>query len=145
MWPPAAPTSSPSSSAPSRSTSGPGATRARRTAGSSWRTLVDGPAGAIVGTYVRADGTEALVNTVDTNEWSLHGHVLFGGMLEWVTRGTHLGSKRNYLGIDVDDVFLPDDRWNIMGHATPRGRLGHGPHGPGRRRPARSTGRPARA
>ncbi|MCW2989862.1 MAG: hypothetical protein JWM73_456, partial [Solirubrobacterales bacterium] len=87
--------------------------------GSSWHTLVQGPSGAIVGTYVRADGTEALVNTVDTNEWSLHGHVLFGGMLEWVTRGAHLGAGRNYLGIDVDDVFLPDDRWNVMGHTTP--------------------------
>ncbi|MFL5844958.1 MAG: LamG-like jellyroll fold domain-containing protein [Solirubrobacteraceae bacterium] len=87
--------------------------------GSSWRTLVDGPSGAIAGTYVRSDGTEALVNTVDTNEWSLHGHVLFGGMLEWVTRGVHLGSSRNYLGVDVDDVFLPDDRWSVTSHTTP--------------------------
>ncbi|MCW2968647.1 MAG: hypothetical protein JWM71_2419, partial [Solirubrobacteraceae bacterium] len=87
--------------------------------GSSWQTLVQGPAGAMVGTYTRDDGTEAMVNTIDTNEWSLHGHVLFGGMLDWVTRGVHLGLRRNYLGIDVDDLFLADDRWNPVGHTTP--------------------------
>lgn len=88
-------------------------------AGSSWKTLVSGPSGAIVGTYVRDDGTEALVNTVDTNEWSLHGHALFQGMLEWVTRGVHLGVSRNYFGMDVDDLFLPDNRWTAVGHTTP--------------------------
>jgi hypothetical protein len=88
-------------------------------AGSSWKTLVSGPGGAIVGTYTRDDGTEAMVNTVDTNEWSIHGHALFQGMLEWVTRGVHLGISRNYFGMDVDDLFLPDDRWNPIGHVTP--------------------------
>ena len=88
-------------------------------AGSSWQTLVADDAGAVVGSYVRDDGTEALVNTVDTNEWSIHGHELFNGMLEWVTRGVHLGMRRNYFRVDVDDLFLPDDRWNMTSHATP--------------------------
>src|SRR4051794_6191368 len=75
-------------------------------AGSSWQTLVADDAGATVGTYTRADGTEALVNTVDTNEWSIHGHELFQGMLDWVTRGVHFGMARNWFRLDVDDLFL---------------------------------------
>ena len=88
-------------------------------AGSSWQTLVADDQGAVVGTYTRDDGTEALVNTIDTNEWSIHGHELFHGMLEWVTRGVHLGMSRNWFRLDVDDLFLPDDRWSMDSHATP--------------------------
>jgi hypothetical protein len=40
-------------------------------------------------------------------------------MLSWVTRGIHLGLDRSYLSVDVDDVFLPDDKWNPTTNTTP--------------------------
>ena len=33
-------------------------------------------------------------------------------MLNWVTRGTYLGTERNYLTVHVDDVFLSSERWD---------------------------------
>ena len=33
-------------------------------------------------------------------------------MLNWVTRGVFLGYQRSYLELDVDDVFLGDDKWD---------------------------------
>lgn len=81
-------------------------------AGGSWQTLVAGPKGAVVGTAVRTDGVETMFNSIDGSDWTIHSRLLFHGMLKWVTKGVYLGSYRNYLGIDVDDVFLGNDRWN---------------------------------
>ena len=41
------------------------------------------------------------------------------GIISWVTRGINLGFHRNYFGLQVDDVFLPDSRWSATGHCTP--------------------------
>src|SRR6185503_4119510 len=43
------------------------------------------------------------------------------GMLNWVTRGVYLGYERNYLELDVDDVFLPDDKWDPVANVTDYG------------------------
>ncbi|HMJ33394.1 MAG TPA: hypothetical protein VK501_05730 [Baekduia sp.] len=40
------------------------------------------------------------------------------GMLNWVTRGVFLGFQRNYLEIQADDLFLPDDAWDPATHTT---------------------------
>ena len=45
--------------------------------------------------------------TVASNQFQSHNQPLRHGMLNWVTRGVFLGYQRNYLGLDVDDVFLP--------------------------------------
>lgn len=90
----------------------------RATPMAGFQTLVSSGGHAIVGTYTRPDGTEALVSTIDGNDWALHSNLLVRGMLEWATRGVHLGQRRAYLGIDVDDVFLGDDRWNPDANAT---------------------------
>lgn len=78
----------------------------------SWQTLVEGPKGAVVGTAVRSDGVETMFNSIDGSDWTIHSRLLFHGMLKWVTKGVYLGSYRNYLGVDVDDVFLGNDRWD---------------------------------
>ena len=39
-------------------------------------------------------------------------------MLTWVTRGVFLGYQRAYLGLDVDDIFLGDDKWDPATHTT---------------------------
>ena len=35
------------------------------------------------------------------------------GLIDWVTRGTHLGLYRNYFGQDIDDVFIADNDWEL--------------------------------
>ena len=39
-------------------------------------------------------------------------------MLNWVTRGVFLGYQRNYLEVQVDDLFLGDDAWDPATHTT---------------------------
>jgi hypothetical protein len=46
-------------------------------------------------------------------------HYLAHGIVSWVTRGVNLGSWRNYLDIDYDDMFLGDAQWSTKGHCTP--------------------------
>ena len=85
-----------------------------------FRTLVSGPSGsALVGVYTHPDGREELVMTVDSNPWMIHAQLLRHGMLSWVTRGVYLGYARDYLELQVDDVFLEDDRWDMARNMTP--------------------------
>jgi hypothetical protein len=41
------------------------------------------------------------------------------GIVDWLTRGVHLGYWRGYLTIDYDDVINADARWSTIGHCTP--------------------------
>ncbi len=87
--------------------------------GETFENLVAAPTGEpLVGAYRRADGREEMVVTVDTNPWTMHSRLLLHGMLRWVTRGVYLGFSRNNLSVHVDDVFLPDDRWDIEDNTT---------------------------
>ena len=82
-------------------------------------TLVgDGEGDSILGIYRHAEGREELVGTFDGNQSQIQSQLLRHGELAWVTRGTYLGSQRNYLEMQVDDVFLPDDIWNATTHTT---------------------------
>ncbi|HKP18966.1 MAG TPA: hypothetical protein VJT84_10830 [Gaiellaceae bacterium] len=84
-----------------------------------FKTLVSGPDGsALLGVYRPADGREQLVSTVDSNQWMLQHQLLAEGMLRWVTRGVYLGFSRNYLGLQIDDVFIPDERWDMATNTT---------------------------
>ena len=86
----------------------------------SFRTFVSGPNGSsLVGAYTHPDGREELVVTVDSNPWMIHSQLLRHGMLSWATRGVYLGSARDYLELQIDDVFLPDDRWDMATNTTP--------------------------
>ena len=58
------------------------------------------------------------MNTLAGNQFQSHHQLLRDGMLDWVTRGVFLGYPRNYLGLDVDDVFLPDDKWDAVHNVT---------------------------
>lgn len=84
-----------------------------------FKTLVAGPDGSsLVGVYRPTDGREQLVATVDTNQFMLQHQLLAEGMLRWVTRGVYLGFSRNYLGLQIDDVFIPDERWDMATNTT---------------------------
>jgi hypothetical protein len=67
--------------------------------------------GVVVGVF-NDDGREEMVLTVAVNAFQLAQQVLFPGMLEWLTYGTHLGAERSYLSVHIDDVFLSDSRWS---------------------------------
>jgi hypothetical protein len=89
------------------------ATPAPQVAPASFQTLVGGPgAASYLGVYTHPDGREEMVSTIDGNEHQLHEQLLRHGILDWVTRGLHLGSARNYFEMQVDDIFLGDDRWD---------------------------------
>src|SRR4051794_33803541 len=89
------------------------ATPAAQVAPASFDTLLAGPNGSsYLGIYTHPDGREEMVMTVDSNENQLHAEILRHGMLSWVTRGVYLGYQRNYFEMQVDDVFLPDARWD---------------------------------
>jgi hypothetical protein len=85
-----------------------------------WQTLVSAPGGgAYLGIYTHPeDGREEMVMTVAGNENQSHIQVLRHGMLNWVTRGVFLGFQRNYLELQIDDLFLGDDAWDPATHAT---------------------------
>jgi hypothetical protein len=86
-----------------------------------WQTLVAAPTAgaAYLGIYTHPeDGREEMVMTVAGNQFQTHNQALRHGMLTWVTRGVFLGFQRSYLGIDVDDVFLPDDKWDAVNNVT---------------------------
>jgi hypothetical protein len=95
------------------------ATPAAQTAPASFQTLLSGPNGSsYLGIYTHADGREEMVMTVDSNENQMQSQLLRHGMLGWVTRGAYLGYQRNYLEMQVDDIFLPDARWDTTLNRT---------------------------
>jgi hypothetical protein len=81
--------------------------------GANFQKLVSGPKGsALVGINTRSDGRQEMVSTVDSNSYQLHSQLLRHGMLSWLTKGTYLGTERNYLAYHVDDICLSSDRWD---------------------------------
>ncbi len=52
----------------------------------------------------------------DYNAKSIQWQVLAPSLVNWVTEGTHLGSQRNYVEMDIDDTFTPDNAWSTTLH-----------------------------
>jgi hypothetical protein len=94
--------------------------QATATSTQNWQTLLAGPNNsAYLGIYTHPDdGREEMVMTVASNENQSHAQLLRHGLLNWVTRGVFLGYQRNYLELQVDDLFLGDDAWDPAAHAT---------------------------
>src|SRR6185369_2554567 len=76
-----------------------------------------GPSGALMGVYAH-DGREELVVTLAMNRFQTHAMVLGHGLVQWLTKGVHLGHWRNWFSVHVDDVLLPDDRWHTGANCT---------------------------
>lgn len=76
-----------------------------------------GPTGALMGVYTH-DGREELVVTLAANRYQTHALELGHGLVTWLTKGIHLGITRNFFSVHVDDVFLPDDRWDTAANCT---------------------------
>jgi hypothetical protein len=78
----------------------------------------NGQVGSIAGVH-RVGTVENLVLTFAANGEQLQFRLLGPGIVTWMTRGIHLGMERSFLSVHVDDVFLPDSRWDIAGNCTP--------------------------
>lgn len=58
--------------------------------------------------HTSADGRESLALTFDNNPSLMHSLILQRGLLDWLTRGVHLGWQKAWLLPQVDDLFLPN-------------------------------------
>jgi hypothetical protein len=56
--------------------------------------------------HTTADGRETMALTMDNYPGDLHSAVLSYGVINWVTKGVFLGSRRIYLNTQIDDFLL---------------------------------------
>jgi hypothetical protein len=87
--------------------------------GAAFQTLVAKPDGStLLGIVTHPDGREEMVATYASNQFQRQNQLLRHGIVSWLTRGVYLGYQRNYLELQVDDVFLGDDVWDPATHTT---------------------------
>lgn len=75
--------------------------------------------------YTAPEGWQNLTLSADNNPELTHSLLLGYGIVNWVTKGVFLGSRKVYLSAQPDDVFIPDDLWNPATNTTPGGNLRH--------------------
>ena len=73
--------------------------------------------GVLLGVY-NDNGLENMIITCAINQYQFQQQALFPGILNWLTYGVHLGTERNYFSVHVDDVFMPDARWDRANNCT---------------------------
>jgi hypothetical protein len=80
----------------------------------------------LMGMYQHADsttdpqsGVAELTIDFDYNASQLQWLILSPVLIDWVTDGQHLGLYRNYIGQDVDDLFIADNVWSNQFQCTP--------------------------
>ena len=74
--------------------------------------------GSLLG-VVKNGTREELVSSIAINQFQSQFQVVAHGIITWMTKGVHLGYDRNYMTVQVDDVFLPDSRWSTQFNCTP--------------------------
>lgn len=73
--------------------------------------LATDPRGRILAvTSTSADGRERLLLTTAENPYLTHTQLLSYGLVQWLTKGVHLGENRRFLQVDIDDWFLSGTR-----------------------------------
>jgi hypothetical protein len=96
-------------------------------AGASETPLLDNASGnVLMGIYQHpvsaADpqsGVAELTIGFNYNANQLQWLILGPDLIDWVTGGEHLGLYRNYIGQDVDDLFIADNEWSSTHQCTP--------------------------
>ena len=73
---------------------------------------------SLVGVYSRPDGFDEMIVTYASNAYQEQSLLLGRGLVAWATQGVRLGYQRNYFMVHVDDIFLPDDRWDVTDNVT---------------------------
>ncbi|HEX4905838.1 MAG TPA: hypothetical protein VFU93_10325 [Acidimicrobiales bacterium] len=86
--------------------------------------LVELPSGQpLVVVATGATGNETLYVAPQVSQPVLHWRLLRHGLLGWATGGVHLGLRQLHYAMQVDDVFLPNFRWDPVRNQTTQ-RLG---------------------
>ncbi len=75
-------------------------------AGESTQPLLLAGANVLAVLHSKPDGRESLALTFDNNPNLTHSLALQRGLIDWVTRGVHLGWRKAWLMPQVDDLFL---------------------------------------
>jgi hypothetical protein len=94
-------------------------------AAKSYTSLLQGGAGtpftgmSLLGVAEMKDGREEMSASFSANQFQTHSQVLRHALLSWVTGGVFIGRDRSYLSVNVDDIFLPDDKWDPNANVTP--------------------------
>jgi len=73
--------------------------------------LIDASGDALSLLYTIGDGREYLTQTFDSSPYLTHDLVLAKGLINWVTKGIHLGQYHAYAAAQVDDFFINDSEW----------------------------------
>src|SRR3954468_4363709 len=73
--------------------------------------------GPLAGVW-RTDGREELALSFSYTPGSMPFAALAPGLVEWLTRGVHLGVWRSWFAVHVDDLLLPDARWVPGAHCA---------------------------
>jgi hypothetical protein len=68
--------------------------------------LLAAGASTIAATHTTADGRETLALTIDNGPTLLHSQAFGYGVINWVTKGVFLGSRKVYLNPQIDDLLL---------------------------------------
>ncbi len=69
--------------------------------------LVDDAGHALAVTRGYPDGREALALTFAQIDGAVHTMQLLYGVIRWASRGLFLGERHVYVGVQIDDLFLP--------------------------------------
>jgi len=76
-------------------------------------TAPDGAGGQyLIASTCQFDGRENLAMTAANNPNLVHSELLSYGVVNWVTRGRFLGERHVYMGVQIDDLFIPSDVWD---------------------------------
>ena len=71
--------------------------------------LTDSSGRILAATRAYGDGREALSLNFAQSASLFHTLQLLHGVVSWATRGVFLGERHAYIGVQIDDFFLPDD------------------------------------
>ena len=86
----------------------------------SWINYLTGP--ETLGGVYQHPATDAQANVqegalfFDYNAAQLQWEIMAPSLISWVTNNAHLGLDRNYISMDIDDTFTPDNAWSTTLH-----------------------------
>ncbi len=81
--------------------------------------LTDASGRILAVTSTSADHRERLLLTTAQNPNLLHTELLGYGLVQWLTRGVHLGAHNRFLKVDIDDWFNSGDHLDANLQLTP--------------------------
>ena len=82
-------------------------------------TAPDGSAGNTLVAQSTVDNRRQLSLSFVYNNAQTQFRLLAPGIVNWMTGGVHLGLSRNFMSVQVDDIFMGDARWSMTGNCTP--------------------------